>query len=209
MEDVLEVYARAYDPHYPQVCMDELSKQLIGEVRIPIAVQPGQPLKYDCEYERNGTANIFFAIEPINGRKTISVTQRRTQTDWAVFMRDLIENHYSNAKKIIFVCDNLNTHTPAAFYEAFPPEEARRLLEKIEFHYTPKHGSWLNMAEIGLSVLSRQCLGRRIPNMEALLKEIVAWEKADRKKPVKIEWRFTTPDARIKLKKLYPVLESC
>jgi len=209
MEDVLEVYARPYDPEYPQVCMDELSKQLIGEVRIPIPVQVGQPLKYDSEYERNGTANIFFAIEPINGRKTISVTQRRTRTDWAVFMRDLIENHYSNAKKIIFVCDNLNTHTPASFYEAFPPEEARRLLEKIEFHYTPKHGSWLNMAEIGLSVLSRQCLGRRIPDMEVLLKEIVAWEKADRKKPVKIEWRFTTPDARIKLKKLYPVFESC
>lgn len=209
MEDVLEVYARPYDPEYPQVCMDELSKQLIGEVRVPVPVMPGQPMKYDSEYERNGTANIFFAIEPINGRKIISVTQRRTKIDWAVFMRTLIDEHYPDAKKIILVCDNLNTHTPASFYEAFSPEEARRLTEKIEFHYTPKHGSWLDMAEIGLSVLSRQCLNRRIPDMETLRKEVSAWEEADRKKPVKIEWRFTTPDARIKLKKLYPVMECC
>lgn len=209
MEDVLEVYARPYDPEYPQVCMDELSKQLIGEVRVPIPVMLGQPMKYDSEYERNGTANLFFAIEPINGRKTVSVTERRTKVDWALFMQKLIDEHYPNAKKIILVCDNLNTHTAASFYEAFPPEEARRLIEKIEFHYTPKHGSWLDMAEIGLSVLSRQCLDRRIPDMETLRKEVSAWEEADRKKPVKIEWRLTAPDARIKLKKLYPVMESC
>lgn len=209
MEDVLEVYARPYDSEYPQVCMDELGKQLIGEVRTPISVKPGAPAKYDSEYQRHGTANIFFAIEPVNGRKVVSVTQRRTKTDWAQFMRKLIDDHYPDAKKIILVCDNLNTHTPASFYEAFPPEEARRLTEKIEFHYTPKHGSWLDMAEIGLSVLSRQCLDRRIPDMETLRKEVSAWDEADRQKPVKIEWRFTAPDARIKLKKLYPVMESC
>lgn len=209
MEDVLEVYARPYDPQYPQVCMDELGKQLIGEVRTPISVKPGEPAKYDSEYKRNGTANIFFAIEPINGRKVVCVTQRRTKTNWAQFMQKLIDDHYPDAKKIILVCDNLNTHTPASFYEAFPPEEARRLTEKIQFHYTPKHGSWLDMAEIGLSVLSRQCLDRRIPDMETLRKEVSAWEGADRKKPVKIEWRFTASDARIKLKKLYPVMESC
>jgi len=209
MEDVLEVYARPYDPEYPQVCMDELSKQLIGEIRVPLPAKPGQPEKYDSEYERNGTANIFFAIEPVVGKKTVSVTERRTKADWAIFMRELIDDRYPNAKKIILVSDNLNPHTPASFYEAFSPEEARRLTKKIEFHHTPKHGSWLNMAETGLSVLSRQCLDRRIADRETLQKEIAAWKEADRKKPVKIVWRFTTADARIKLKKLYPSVESC
>ena len=208
MEDVLEVYARPYDPEYPQVCMDELSKQLIGEIRVPLPAKPGQPEKYDSEYERNGTANIFFAIEPVVGKKTVSVTERRTKADWAIFMRELIDDRYPNAKKIILVSDNLNPHTPASFYEAFSPEEARRLTKKIEFHHTPKHGSWLNMAETGLSVLSRQCLDRRIADRETLQKEIAAWKEADRKKPVKIVWRFTTADARIKLKKLYPSVES-
>ena len=197
MEDVLEVYARPYDPLRPQVCMDELSTQLIGEIRTPVPAKPGPPERDDSEYVRNGTANIFCAIEPLNGEKTVSVTERRTKTDWALFMRTLVDERYPEA-------DNLNTHTPASFYEAFPPEEARRLAEKIEFHPTPRHGSWLNMAETGLSVLSRQCLQRRMPDRKTLQKEISAWTEADSKKPVKIDWRLTTPDARIELKKLYP-----
>jgi hypothetical protein len=156
-----------------------------------------------------GIPSRFCAIEPLNGEKTVSVTERRTKTDWARFMRTLVDERYPDAEKIVLVADNLNTHTPASFYEAFPPEEARRLAEKIEFRPTPKHGRWLNMAETRLSVLSRQCLQRRMPDMKTLQKEISAWAQADRKKPVQIDWRFTTPDARIKLKKLYPSIFSC
>jgi len=209
MEDVLEVYSRPYDPKYPQVCMDELHKQLIKETRTPIAIRPGEAEKYDSEYERNGTANIFMAIEPINGKKIVSVTERRTKIDWAHFMQMLIDNHYYDAEKIVLVSDNLNTHNPSSFYEAFPPKKAKRLIDKIEFHYTPKHGSWLNMAEIGLSILSKQCLNRRIPNMDTLISEVDAWKKIDSKKPCTVNWRFTTENARIKLKKLYPTIESC
>lgn len=209
MEAVLEVYARPYDPESPPVWMDELSKQLIGQIRVRLPAKPGPPERYDSEYERNGTANVFFAIEPVIGKKTISVTARRTKADWAIWMRELIDNRYPNAKKIILVSDNLNSPTSASFYQAFSPAEARRLTKKIEFHYTPQHGSWLNMAETGRRVRSRQCLDRRISDREPWQKEIAAWEEADRKKPVKIVWRFTTADARIKLQKLYPSVESC
>jgi DDE superfamily endonuclease len=205
MEDVLEVYTRPYDERFPQVCLDEKSKQLVGEVREPLALSPGRPARQDYEYEREGTANLFIVSEPLAGWRHVSVTERRTKIDWARCVKELVDVHYPEAEKIVLVMDNLNTHTPAALYEAFAPEEARRIYEKLEIHYTPNHGSWLNMAEIELSVLSRQCLGRRrIPDRESLAAEAGAWEAERNAAASSIDWRFTAADARIKLKRLYP-----
>ena len=204
MEDVLEVYTRPYDERFPQVCLDEKSKQLLTEVREPLAAGPGRPTRHDYEYERNGTANLFIVCEPLAGWRHISVTERRTKLDWAHCIKELVDVHYPHAEKIVLVVDNLNTHTPAALYESFAPAEARRLLESLEIHYTPKHGSWLNMAEIELSVLARQCLNRRIPDREALGGEVGAWEEERNAAESSIDWRFTSADARIKLKHLYP-----
>lgn len=204
MEDILEVYTRPYDPSRPQVCLDEKSKQLVGEVREPLAAGPGRPARYDYEYERKGVANLFIVCEPLAGWRHISVTEHRTKIDWAQCIKELVDLHYPGAEKIVLVLDNLNTHTPAALYEAFDPAEARRLLEKLEIHYTPKHGSWLNMAEIELSVLARQCLEQRIPDQQTLAEEVSAWEEERNAAESSIDWRFTTADARIKLKHLYP-----
>jgi transposase len=204
MEDVLEVYTRPYDERFPQVCLDEKSKQLISEVREPLAASSGRGARHDYEYERNGVANLFIVSEPLAGWRHISVTERRTKLDWAHCIKDLVDVHYPEAEKIVLVMDNLNTHTPGALYEAFVPSEARRITRKLEIHYTPKHGSWLNMAEIELSVLSRQCLDRRIPDGEALAGEIGAWETQRNAAESCIDWRFTCDDARLKLKHLYP-----
>jgi hypothetical protein len=212
MEDVLEVYTRPYDPRFPQVCMDETSKQLLGEVREPLPQRPvtaehrGTPVREDYEYEREGTANLFLACEPLRGWRHVAVTARRTAADWAQFIRDLVDMHYPAAERIVLVLDNLNTHRPASLYEAFAPAEARRILERLEIHYTPKHGSWLDMAEIELSVLARQCLDRRIDTREEVAHEVAAWEGERNAALVTIDWRFTTADARIKLKHLYPTL---
>jgi len=204
MEEVLDVYTRPYDARYPQVCMDEMSKQLISETRVPLPMQPGHPACYDAEYERQGTCNLFIANEPLTGKRFLQVTERRTKQDWACFIRDLVDVYYPTAEKLVVVLDNLNTHTPAALYEVFPPAEARRLARKLEMHYTPKHGSWLNMAEIELSVLSRQCLDRRLGTQAELEREVAAWQAKRNAHAVGINWRFTTADARIKLKRLYP-----
>ncbi len=204
MEDVLEVYTRPYDPSRPQVCLDEKNKQLVGEVREPLAAKPGRAARYDYEYERNGTANLFIVSEPLAGWRHLKVTDRRTKIDWAQCIKELVDVHYPHAEKIVLVMDNLNTHTPAALYEAFDPAQARRLLERLEIHYTPNHGSWLNMAEIELSVLARQCLDQRIPDQETLAEEVSAWEAERNAAESSIEWRFTSADARIKLKHLYP-----
>jgi transposase len=204
MEEVLDVYTRPHDARYPQVCMDEMSKQLISETRVPLPMQPGQLACYDAEYERQGTCNLFIANEPLTGKRFLQVTEHRTKQDWARFIRDLVDVYYPTAEKLVLVMDNLNTHTPAALYEVFPPAEARRLARKLEVHYTPKHGSWLNMAEIELSVLSRQCLDRRIGSLAELAREVAAWQARRNANPVGIDWRFTTADARIKLKRLYP-----
>jgi hypothetical protein len=207
MEDVLEVYTRPYDPRYPQVCMDEVSKQLLRDTRTPLPMEPGRVERQDYEYERGGVVNLFLFCEPLRGKRWIDVTERRTKTDWAHQIKELVDIRYREAERIVLVMDNLNTHTPASLYEAFEPQEARRLAEKLEIHYTPKHGSWLNMAEIELSVLSRQCLDRRVPNFESLEAEAVAWQERRDAASSKIEWRFTTEDARIKLKRLYPSLQ--
>ncbi len=204
MEDVLEVYHRAPDPLQPLVCMDEANRQLIEEVRAPIAAQPGKPERCDSEYKRNGTANIFMLYEPLNAKCHVRVTQRRTQSDWALLVEELVDKIHPQAHKITLVMDNLNTHAPASLYEAFDPATARRLLGKLEIHYTPKHGSWLNMAEIELSVLQRQCLNQRIANRAALQQQIVAWEKRRNENSSPIQWQFTTENARTKLKHLYP-----
>src|SRR3989344_7223855 len=206
MEDVLAVYERPYDPKRPVVCMDELSKQLTRETRQPIPRSVGSVEKYDTEYERNGTANIFLYIEPLKATFVISVTEQRTKPDWAATIQDLVDNRYPTAEKIVLVMDNLNTHTGASLYETFEPHEARRLLDKLEIHYTPKHGSWLNIAEIGLSMLSGQCLDRRIPDIATLTKEVAAWTKKINTMNKKIDWQFTTEDARIELKRLYPTI---
>ena len=204
MEDVLEVYQRPYDAEYPNVTIDETNRQLIGEVRTPVPAAPGQPRREDCEYVRNGTANLFLAFEPLAGRRFVEVTARRTRVDFAHFVKGLLDGPYAAAKKVTLVMDQLNTHNTASLYEAFEPAEARRLAERIEIHHTPKHGSWLNMAEIELSVLSRQCLARRIPDAETMTHEVAAWTAARNKAASKVDWRFTTADARIKLKQLYP-----
>lgn len=207
MEDVLEVYHRPYDPRFPKVCMDEGSKQLLAHTRKPIEMQAGQAERIDYEYERKGVCNVFVAIEPETGASHVQVSKRRTKKDWARFLRELIDVHYPEAEKIVLVMDHLNTHTPASFYQAFTPAEARRLTEKLEIHYTPKHGSWLNIAEIELSILARQCLSDRFPSMEALQDRVEAWQQERTQAHVTINWRFTTEDARIKLKRLYPSIE--
>ena len=207
MEDVLDVYHRPYDPARPVVCMDEASKQLIGEIRDPLPARPGQIEKYDSEYRREGTANIFMAIEPLAGHRTVHVTERRTKVDWAAFIRHLLEEVYPTAEKVVLVMDNLNTHAVGSLYEAFDASRARRLATRLEIHYTPKHGSWLNMAETELSILCRQCLDRRIDSQDKMTSEIAVWEKERNSAQSTIDWQFTTADARIKLKKLYPSLQ--
>ena len=206
LEDVLDVYERPYNPRRPQVGMDELHIQLVGETRAPLPAAPGRRARIDYEYVRNGTANLFLWVEPLAGRRHVQVTERRTKTDWACFIRDLVDVHYPAAEQIVLVLDNLNTHVAAALYETFPAVEARRLWQKLEVHYTPKHGSWLNMAEIELGVLTSQCLKRRIPNLPTLRHETVAWNADRNARSSTIHWRFTTPDARIKLHRLYPSL---
>jgi hypothetical protein len=207
MEDVLEVYHRPYNPRRPVVCFDEASKQLIKETRIPIPMAPGRPATSDYEYQRNGTANLFMMFEPLAGRRHIKVTERRTAVDYAHVIRELVDVHYPQAQTIVLVQDNLNTHKPASLYEAFPPEEARRLIEKLEVHFTPKHGSWLNMAETELSVLSRQCLDCRMPDHSTITTAVGTWEIGRNEAECTVDWQFTTTDARVKLKRLYPVIE--
>jgi DDE superfamily endonuclease len=207
MEDVLEVYQRPYDPQRPQVCLDEASKQLVAQTRTPLEAEPGQPLREDYEYERCGTANLFMLFEPLAGRRHVKVTDRRTAADFAGVLKDLVDVHYPEAEVIVLVMDNLNTHKVASLYEAFEPAEARRLLEKLEIHYTPKHGSWLNMAETELSVLSRQCLDRRIADQGVLVYEVALWQDQRNEAVCKVHWQFTTADARVKLQRLYPVIE--
>jgi hypothetical protein len=204
MEDVLEVYKRPYDPKRPQVCMDETSKQLLSDTQEPLPAKPEYPERYDYEYKREGVANLFMFFEPLMGKRRVKVTEQRTRKDWAEAMKELSDIHYPDAEVIVIVLDNLNTHSPASFYETFEPEEACRLANRFEFHHTPKHGSWLNMAEIELSVLSRQCLDRRIPNQDMLASEVKTWQDERNDEIVKVQWRFTTADARIKLKHLYP-----
>ena len=204
MEDILTLYTQPEDPKRPLVCMDEVPKQLISDVREPILAQPGQSERVDYEYQRHGVANLFMFFEPFSGQRHVKVTEKRTRLDWAEAMRDLSDEIHPQAERIVVVLDNLNTHTPAAFYLAFEPDEARRLVKRFEFHFTPKHGSWLNMAEIELSVLSRQCLKRRIPDEFTLDREVRAWTLDRNSKVVKVDWRFSTADARIKLKRLYP-----
>ncbi|HYE19524.1 MAG TPA: IS630 family transposase [Tepidisphaeraceae bacterium] len=204
MEDVLEVYHRPKDPRRPQVCMDEAGKQLVGEIRAPIPAAPGRPARYDSEYVRNGTANLFVAFEPLGGWRRVEATDGRRRTDWAWFVKDLVDGRYRDADKVVLVMDNLNTHTAGSLYEAFEPDEARRIAAKLEVHYTPKHGSWLNMAEIELSVLSRQCLDRRIADKAELRSQVAAWQAERNRKHCRTDWQFTAADARVKLKRLYP-----
>jgi hypothetical protein len=206
MEDILEVYKRPLDPRRPLVCLDESSKQHIKEVVNPIPIEPGKPERYDTEYERNGVSNLFMMFEPLTGWRQVEVTDRRTAIDWAHQIKFLVDVRHKDAEKVVLVGDNLNTHSPASLYKAFSPEEARRIIDKLEFHYTPKHGSWLDMAEIELSILSRQCLNRRIPTQDILRREVKAWEEKRNESKVTTQWRFTTEDARIKLKRLYPRL---
>ena len=204
MEDVLEVYHQPHDAKRALVCFDESSKQQVKETRTPLPAEPGQVEKYDYEYERNGTSNLFMMFAPLESWRKVKVTERRTMVDWAYCMRELVDVHFPEADKIVLVMDNLNTHKFASLYEAFAPKEARRIMEKLEIHYTPKHGSWLNMAEIELSVLSKQCLNRRIPDQPCLKHETSAWENKRNSAASTVNWRFTTADARIKLKRLYP-----
>jgi DDE superfamily endonuclease len=208
MEDILEVYHRPYDPKRPMVCLDESNKQLIAEVRPPLPAKPGAIAKEDCEYERRGTANIFMAIEPLAGKRTVQVTDQRTRIDWARFVQCLLMTVYPEAGLLVLVMDNLNTHTIASLYEAFDPATARALAARLEIHYTPKHGSWLNMAETELSVLSGQCLDRRMDNKEFMTREVALWEQDRNARQSKIDWQFTTADARIKLKRLYPSIDA-
>ncbi len=204
MEDVLEVYTRPYDPRRPQVGMDETSKQLLADVHEPLAPEPGRAARVDSEYARHGTANLFLFCEPLRATRWVAATDRRTSIDWAHQIQDLVDVRYPDAERIVLVADNLNTHSPAALYEAFAPAEAKRLADKLEFHYTPKHGSWLNIAEIELSVLARQGLDRRIPDRATLAVEVAAWQDRRNAASGTVDWRFTTDDARIKLKRLYP-----
>jgi hypothetical protein len=207
MEDVLDTYAKPYDSSRPVVCVDEGGKQLVGDVREPLPVRPGSPAKQDHEYVRGGVANLFLAFEPLAGWRHVAVTQRKTSVDFARFLRVLADEHYAEADRIVLVLDNLSTHTPAALYEAFAAAEARQLAERFEWHYTPKHGSWLNVAEMELSVVARQCLDRRIPDFATLRREVAAWERKRNAAVVKVDWQFTTADARVKLKKLYPTIQ--
>jgi DDE superfamily endonuclease len=206
MEDVLEVYQRPRDPACPMVCVDETSKQLIAETRVPITAKPGRAARHDYEYERNGTANLFMMFAPLEGTRHVKVTDRHAAVDYAQVLKELSDTHFPKAEKIVLVQDNLSTHKPASLYEAFPAPEARRLVERFEWHYTPKHGSWLNMAESELGTLSSQCLDRRIPDKETLTGEVAAWENSRNKNHTKADWQFTTADARVKLKRLYPAI---
>lgn len=206
MEDVLDLYHQPYDPRHPMVCMDETSKQLVAHTRRSIPAKPGRPERYDYEYERNGVANLFMFFEPLGGVRHVKVTERRTKADWAECMAELVDIHYPKAQVIEVVLDNLNTHNPAALYEVYEPAKARRILRRLRFHYTPKHGSWLNMAEIELSAMSRQCLSGRIPDSDTLIGQVAAWEQSRNDVELKMDWRFTSSDARIKLKRLYPLM---
>jgi hypothetical protein len=206
MEDVLEVYQRPHDPDCPVVCLDETSRQLIAETRVPIPAKPGCPVRHDYEYQRNGTANLFMIFAPLEGWRHVEVTDRHTAVDYAQILKELSNKHFPDSKKIVLIQDNLNTHKPASLYEAFPAPEARRLVERFEWHDTPKHGSWLDLAESELSVLSGQCLDRRIADKQTLVEEVAAWEAGRNNHHTKADWQFTTADARVKLKRLYPSL---
>ncbi len=206
MEHILDVYTRPYDPQYPLICMDEVSKQLLRDTREALPAKPGKLERVDYEYERGGVVNVFMFCEPLQGRRWATVTDHRTKADWAQQIKDMVDVRYPRAERIGLVCDNLNVHTPGALYEVFPPDEAKRLADKLELHYTPKHGSWLNIAEIELNVLSRQCLDRRVPDFATLEAEVEAWQRRRNTVGSKVDWRFTTDDARIKLKRLYPSL---
>lgn len=205
MEKVLDVYKRPYDPRHPLICMDETPRQLIRETRLPLALAPGKPARYDYEYERCGVCNVFLAVEPLAGQRLLQVTERKTKSDWAHFLKTLA-GRYSDAEKITLVMDNLNTHEPGSLYETFAPAQAKALWDRFEFVYTPKHGSWLNMAEIELSVLTRQCLNRRIDTVQEMVDEVDAWQTQRNNTNARIDWQFTTDDARVKLKRLYPTL---
>lgn len=207
MEDVLDVYTRPQDPTLPQVCMDEKPVQLIGETRKPVPAKPGRLAREDFEYKRNGTSNLFMFFEPLAGKRQVKVTDTRTARDWAEAIRELVDEIYPEAERIVLVLDNLNIHRIASLYERFEPAEARRIARKVELHFTPKHGSWLNMAEIELSVLSRQCLDRRIPDKQTLRRQVAAWQQERNGAEGTVDWRFTADDARIKLKRLYPSVE--
>jgi hypothetical protein len=204
MEDVLDVYHRPYDPRYPVVCLDETSRQLLGAVAPPLPAAPGHPAREDYEYVRGGVVNLFLVNEPLRGWRHVTVSDQRTRLDFAAMIKNLVEVHYPDAERIVLVLDNLNIHSPASLYEAFPPTEAKRLADKLEIHYTPKHGSWLNMAEIELSALSGQCLDQRLPDRTTLERQVAAWQTRRNAATTRITWRFTTADARIKLKHLYP-----
>jgi hypothetical protein len=208
MEDVLDVYHRPYSSQHQLICMDESSKQQVSETRQPVPPAPGKPERYDYEYERQGVSNLFMLFAPLEGWRHVKVTDRRTKVDWAHWMKDLLTVHFPQADHLTIVMDNLNTHHPASLYEAFQPEEAKALLDRCEFHYTPKHGSWLNMAEIECSALQRQCLDRRIPDQATLRAEVAAWEEQRNAQSVKVQWRFTTADARIRLERLYPSIKN-
>lgn len=204
IEDVLDVYQRLYDPEYPVVCMDETFKQLIGQTREPLPMIPGQVERFDHEYVRNGVVSLFLAFEPLAGWRRVWVTDHRRRLEWAGFIKDLLETRYKDAKKVVLVMDQLNTHSAVSLYEAFAPQEAKRLAERLEIHHTPKHGSWLNMAEIELSVLGRQCLSRRIAKAQTLSQQIDHWQNQRNNAKCKVDWQFTTADARVKLRRLYP-----
>ena len=205
MEDLLDLYAEPYDPRYPVICFDEVPYQLISEKQKPLPIQPGKPQRYDYEYQRQGTCNLFMFLQPLLGWRHVKITAQRTKQDFAHCIQDLADIHFSEAEKIRVVLDNLNIHTPAAFYETFPPEQARTLARKIEFHYTPKHSSWLNMAEVEISVLYEQCLDRRLGQLNRLQNEIAAWQAERNARQATIDWRFSITNARDKLKRLYPV----
>ena len=206
MEDILDIYARPYDSKRPQVCFDEHMVQLMAETRQPLPATPGRPERFDYEYRRNGTRNLFLLFQPLKGWRHVRVTERRTRIDFAECMRLLVDEIFPKAEKVVVVLDNLNTHDPASLYEAFEPAEAKRIFDRLEFHYTPKHGSWLNMVEIEIGVLCEQCLADRVPDEDTLCREIAAWEKERNDQQATVNWHFTTIDARNKLKRLYPII---
>jgi len=209
MENILSLYCLAYDPQIPLICMDEQPVQLIQEIKESLPMEPGQPLKYDYKYDRKGTAVNFMFTEPLGSWRKVNVRERKTMIDWAHEIKELLDRDYAHVKKVRLVCDNLNTHRTASLYEAFEPQEARRLAERLEIYYTPKHGSWLNIAEIELSVLTNQCLKRRIPDLPTLMHKTKCWERDRNARQKSVDWQFTTADARIKLKRLYPQIQCC
>jgi hypothetical protein len=208
MEDVLDVYTRPYDPARPQICLDETSRQVLAETRAALPTAPGRPARHDPEYARDGVVNVFLVGEPLRGWRQVRISERRTRLDWADCIKELVDVHYPDAERIVLVLDQLNTHSPASLYEAFPPAEAKRLADKLEIHYPPKHGSWLNMAEIELSALGRECLDRRIAHRITLSREIEHWVTTRDRRQASVNWQFTTADARIKLRRLYPSLQT-